>query len=117
MFHLFKSAISFDSQVSRRAMEACEYIIAEMGAEIHDDLIQKLSILRFNLDKLDRSKSDQAQVESLIITMNADFQEVVQSVRQISRRLHPVKMEEDSFQKGIWMLCQNLERPGGGTIH
>jgi len=42
---------------------------------------------------------------------------VVNAVRRISRRLMPVKIEGDSFQKRITLLCQNLERPGGGTIH
>ena len=114
---LFKSSPSIDAEVSRQAMDACEHIITEMGAELHDDLVQKLSILRFSLDRLDRSKKDPAEIESLIVSMNADFQEVVQSIRRISRRLYPVKMDGDSFQKGTALLCQNLERPGGGTIH
>ncbi len=117
MFRLFKTKSSFDEEVSRQAMEMCEQIISEMGAEIHDDLIQKLSVFRLSLDRLDRSKTDQAEIESLTISMNADFHEVVQSVRRISRRLLPAKMEDDSFQKGISLLCQNMERPGGGTIH
>lgn len=117
MTYLFRSKASFEAAISRQAMEACEHIIAEIGAELHDDLIQRLSVFRLYLDRLDRSKDDQAETQSLIISMNADFLEVVQSVRRISRRLLPVKMEQDSFQKGIVMLCQNMERPGGGTIH
>lgn len=117
MAYIFRSKASFEAATSRQAMEACEQIIAEMGAELHDDLIQKLSVFRLYLDRLNRCKNDQNETEALIISMNADFQEVVQSVRRISKRLMPVKMEQDSFQKGIVMLCQNMERPGGGTIH
>ncbi len=117
MFYLFKSKSSFDEAVSRRAMETCEHVITEIGAELHDDLIQKLSIFRLYLDRLDRSKKDCEEVDSLIVGMNADFHEVVNSVRRISRTLLPAKMEGDSFQKAISILCQNVERPGGGTIH
>ena len=117
MFYLFKSKTAFNAAVSHQAMETCEQVITEMGAELHDDLIQKLSVFRLYLDRLDRSKADQQEIEALLVGMNADFQEVVYSVRRISRRLLPVKMSDDSFQKGIAMLCQNLERPGGGTIH
>ncbi|NOT76907.1 MAG: hypothetical protein HOP08_18440 [Cyclobacteriaceae bacterium] len=117
MFYLFKSKTSFEAEVSRQAMEICEQAINEMGAEIHDDLIQKISVFRLYLDRLDRSKENKREVDSLIVGMNADFEEIVQSIRRISRRLLPAKMEDDSFQKGIIMLCQNLERPGGGTIH
>lgn len=114
---LFKSRAAFDREVSRQTMEACEQIIADMGAEVHDDLVQRLSVFRLYLDRLERSRHDRAEVDSLIISMNADFHEVVQSVRRISRRLLPTKMEDDSFQKCVGLLCQNLERPGGGTIH
>ncbi len=117
MLHLFKSNSSIEADTNRQAMEACEQIISEMGAELHDDLIQKLSVFRLHLDRLERSKTDPAEIESLLVNMNADFLEVVQSVRRISRRLLPVKMENDSFQTGIGVLCQNMERPGGGTIH
>src|SRR3954468_11288161 len=117
MFHFFRLKSPDDIVTSRQAMEACEHIISEMGAELHDDLIQKLSVFRLYLDQLDRSRFNAAETETLLIKMNADFKEVVQSVRRISRQLLPVRMEGDSFQTGINILCQNMERPGGSTIH
>jgi len=117
MFQLFKSRPELDAEVSRRALDATEHIIAEMGAELHDDLIQRLSIFRLYLDRLDRAKGDAAETEVLITSMNADFQEVVESVRRISRRLMPVNAPTDSLESRIRNLCQNMERPGGGTIH
>lgn len=117
MFQLFKSRPELDAEVSRRALDATEHIIAEMGAELHDDLIQRLSIFRLYLDRLDRAKGDAAETEVLITGMNADFQEVVESVRRISRRLMPVNAPTDSLESRIRNLCQNMERPGGGTIH
>lgn len=117
MFYFFKSKTAIDLEVSRRTMEACEHILNEMGADIHDDLVQKLSIFRLYLDRLERSQSDPTEVTSLIVSMNADFQEVVSAVRRISRRLMPVRMEDDTFEKRINLLCQHLERPGKGSIH
>jgi signal transduction histidine kinase len=117
MAYLFRSRSSFEAAASREAMDVCEHVIEEMGAELHDDLIQRLSVFRLYLDRLDRSKTDPVETESIIIGMNADFQEIVQSVRRISKRLLPTKMADDSFQSTISMLCQNMERPGGGTIH
>lgn len=117
MFLVFKSQSSFEAAVSRQAIEATEQIIAEMGAELHDDLIQRLSIFRLYLDRLDRARLDPAETEFLVTSMNADFQEVVDSVRRISRRLMPVKMENDSLETRIRTLCLIMERPGGGTIH
>lgn len=117
MLPVFKSQAAFDAEVSRQAMEATEQIITEMGAEIHDDLVQRLSVFRLYLDRLDRAKGDAEQTEALITSMNADFVEVVDTIRRISRRLMPVNMEHDSLEVRIQTLCQNMERPGGGTIH
>src|SRR6185369_1896602 len=108
---------ALDEEISRQSMDVCEHVLTEIGAELHDDLIQKLSVFRLYLDRLERSKSDILVTESIITKMNTDFLEVVNAVRRISRRLMPVKIEGDSFQKRITLLCQNLERPGGGTIH
>ncbi len=113
----FKSQASFQAEVSRQAIEATDQIITEMGAELHDDLIQRLSIFRLYLDRLDRAKADPRETDALITSMTADFREVVESVRKISRRLMPVNMDNDSLELRIRTLCQNLERPGGGTIH
>jgi signal transduction histidine kinase len=97
--------------------ETCEQIISEMGAELHDDLIQKLSVFRLYLDRMERSSADQAEIDSLSIKMRSEFDQVIHVVRNISRRLLPVKMEGDTLDKTIEMLCQNMEHPGTGHIH
>lgn len=117
MFYLFKSHAAFEAAVARQAIEATEQILGEMGAELHDDLIQRMSIFRLYLDQLDRAKADPVETEFLITSMNADFLEVVQSVRRISRRLMAIDMDGGTLEQCIQTLCQNLERPGGGTIH
>jgi len=100
-----------EAEISRQAMAACEHIISEMGAELHDDLIQRLSIFGLSLDRLERALPERAQAEALLVGMKGDFQEVIQSVRKISRKLLPVRTEDNSFGQGIALLCQNMERP------
>jgi signal transduction histidine kinase len=106
-----------EAQVSKQAMEACEAIITEMGAELHDDLIQRLTLLRYSLDRLEHSLSGNRDVGVLLVGIKSEFQEVIESVRKTSRKLLPVLMEDNSFQQNIAILCQNLEKPGTGTIH
>jgi signal transduction histidine kinase len=113
----FISKKKFDTEIARRTMETCEQITSEMGAELHDDLIQKLTIFRLYMDRLERSSSDPEEINALLITMRGDFDIVSQSIRKISRRLMPVSMEGDSFQTRIHMLCQNMEMPGAGNVH
>ncbi|WP_276370543.1 ATP-binding protein [Chryseolinea sp. H1M3-3] len=114
---IFTSRKKFELEISKRAAEICDQIILEMGAELHDDLIQKLSIFRLYLDRLERSAHNPAETEALLINMRTDFESVIQSVRRISRKLLPEQTVNDSLNTSIDMLCQSLERPGFGNIY
>ncbi len=114
---IFLSKTNFEAEVSKRAAEACEQIISEMGAELHDDLIQKLSVFRLYIDRMERASGDKAEIDSLSIKMRTEFDQVIHVVRNISRRLLPAKMEGETLDKILEMLCQNMEHPGTGHIH
>jgi len=113
----FLSKKKFESEVAKRSGEACDQIILEMGAEIHDDLIQKLSIFRLYIDRIERSSTDPIEIESLAIKMRTDFEQVVRTIKSISRRLLPVRMEGETLADTLALLCQNMEQPGTGHIH
>lgn len=98
-------------------MALCEQIISEMGAEIHDDLIQKLTILRLHLDRIERSVDQPNEAIGLILKMQSDFDEVSRTVRVISRKLMTADTLEQSFEHDIGILCQNMQHPGTGRIH
>lgn len=114
---IFISQKNLDAEIASRAAERCEEILSEMGAELHDDLIQKLSVFRLYIDRMERSSADQAEIQSLSIKMRGEFDHVIHVVRNISRRLLPAKMEGDTLDKTLEMLCQNMEYPGAGHIH
>jgi signal transduction histidine kinase len=114
---LFFSKSKLDNEVARRTAEACDQIISEMGAELHDDLIQKLSVFRLYIDRIERSASDANEVEMLALKMRSDFEQVIGVIKNISRRLLPARMEGDTLVNTLEMLCQNMEHPGTGHIH
>src|SRR5690606_25045480 len=114
---IFISQKNLDSEIDSRAAERCEQILTEMGAELHDDLIQKLSVFRLYIDRMERSSGDRSEIESLSIKMRGEFDQVIHVVRNISRRLLPAKMEGDTLDKSLELLCQNMEHPGAGHIH
>lgn len=114
--YLIISRKKFEAEVSIRAMEACEQVISEMGAELHDDLIQKLSALRLHIDKIERFSSSPSETQAIAGQMQHDFQNVSEAVRKISRRLLHVRMEDDSFETGIERLCQSLNTSGAFRI-
>jgi signal transduction histidine kinase len=107
---------SHDTDVAKQTMEACEHIMQQMGAELHDDLIQKLTIMRLSLDRLERTAADPVETLTMITRLKSDFDDITQSIRAISRQLIAIPIEGDSFHNCIDMLCQNMERPGGMHI-
>ena len=106
-----------DAEISKRAAEISDQIILEMGAELHDDLIQKLSVFRLYIDRLERSVHSPSDTENLLISMRTDFDNVIQSVRRISRKLMPEHIQNESLSISIQMLCQSQESPGMGNIY
>ena len=114
---IFISKRKLETEISRRVAETCEQIISEMGAELHDDLIQKLSVFRLYIDRMERSSGDPAEIDSLSIKMRTEFDQVIHVVRNISRRLLPATMEGETLDKTLQVLCQNMEHPGTGHIH
>lgn len=114
---IFLSKSRLESAISRRVAETCEQIISEMGAELHDDLIQKLSVLRLYIDRMERSSGDKGEIDSLSIKMRSEFDQLIHVVRNISRRLLPATMEGETLDKTLEILCQNMEHPGTGHIH
>lgn len=117
MSFIFASQKKLEAEISKRAAELSEQVIMEMGAELHDDLIQRLSVFRLYIDRLERVVHNPTETENLLINMRTDFESVVQSVRRISRSLLSEHVPIESFNKRIQALCQSLERPGMGNIY
>jgi signal transduction histidine kinase len=114
---IFLSQQKLEAEIARRTAETCEHILSEMGAELHDDLIQKLSVFRLYLDRMERASGDQTEIDALSIKMRSEFDQVIRVVRNISRQLLPAEMEGDTLDKTIALLCQNMEHPSTGHVH
>lgn len=112
----FTNSSDFNERVSIRAAEFCEQIISEMGAELHDEIIQKLSSMSFYIERIERAAGDPNEILALVSRMRSDFENVTQNVRAISQRLNPIHQTGDGFGKTIGQLCESLERPGNGHI-
>ncbi|MEJ1239802.1 ATP-binding protein [Chryseolinea sp. T2] len=107
---------NLEAEISRSATEACDHLMNEMGAEIHDDLVQKLSTMQLYLERLDTFASLDPELESLLITMRSEYDHICRSVKRISRQLMPVNMEEEALSVSIETLCKNMENPRSSTI-
>jgi signal transduction histidine kinase len=112
----FTGSSNFNERVSMRAAEFCEQIILEMGAELHDEVIQKLTSMCLYIERIERAAGDPSEILNLVTRMRSDFDNITQSVRAISSRLHPVQFAGMSFNANIVQLCDSMQRPGNGHI-
>ena len=108
---------NLEAEISRNATDACDHLMSEMGAEIHDDLVQKLSVMKLYLERLDPFSSLNPDLESILISMRTEYEHIAQSVKRISRQLMPAKMEEESFSTSVDLLCQNMQNTRSANIH
>lgn len=114
---LFGKRNSFNKEVAIKASQVCEEAISEIGAEIHDDLIQKVSVLKLYLDRLERSAGDPTETLTTAARMRSDLDGVIGSIRAVSRRMLPTFLETETFETNLHLLCKNMESTGGTHIH
>lgn len=114
---IFSRPTKHEIEVAKRITETCDNIMVDMGAEIHDDLIQKLYLFRLLIDRLERSSANQAEVDLIVIKMNSEFHQLIKTTRRISRRLLPADAEGETFATRIEILCQNMQEAGTTNIH
>lgn len=114
---LFGNRRSFDVEVASKATQLCEEVISEMGAELHDDLIQKVSILKLCIDRLERSANDPVEVLKTTAKMRSDFDTIISSIRATSQRMLPTLPEANSLVTNVRLLCQNVENFNNAHIH
>ncbi len=105
---------SHRGEVVNELIERYENEILKMGADIQDDLIQKLTVYRLHVDKLEHAETI-LEVQVIADRMKTDFKTVVDSIRRITRRLLP-EMEIGSFTGMMRELCRREEKPGVAFI-
>jgi two-component system sensor histidine kinase DegS len=113
----FVSKKKFELETAKRTAEACDQIMSEMGAEIHDDLKQKLFVFGLYIDLIERSSNNPIEIESLAIKMRSDFEQMNRTVGSVSRRLLLGQTEGKTLADTLSMLCQDMEQPRTGNIH
>lgn len=101
---------SLEAEICKTATEACDQLMTDMGAEIHDDLVQKISMMNLYLNQLDRYAILNADLEETLINMRAEFDHISWSLKRVSRQLMPAKNENESFATTVEQLCGNMAK-------
>jgi signal transduction histidine kinase len=96
--------------LSRRLLGEQETERARIARELHDDINQQLAILSIELDRL---RSDQAQAEGTkrLSRALATTQGISTSVRELSHRLHPSRLQLIGLVASLDNLRRDLSPP------
>ncbi|MBL7857167.1 MAG: hypothetical protein JNM57_05720 [Cyclobacteriaceae bacterium] len=100
---------SYRTELVNELIDRYENEILKMGADIHDDLIQKLHLFRLHVDKLERVETI-LEMQVIADQMKTDFKTIVSSLRRITNRLVP-EMEIESFPAMMRELCSRMAEP------
>jgi signal transduction histidine kinase len=107
-----KLGVSYDRirNLSRRLLGEQEAERARIARELHDDINQQLAILSIDLDRL---RSDQLQVPSAKRLSRAleTTQGISTSVRELSHRLHPSRLQLIGLVASLDNLRRDLSPP------
>ena len=107
-----KLRVSYDRirQLSRRLLSEQEAERTRIARELHDDINQQLAILSIDLDRL---RSEQQEVHSAKRLSRAleTVQGISTSVRELSHRLHPAKLQLIGLVAALDHLRRDLSPP------
>ena len=105
-----------EKEIVREAIALFEREMQQMGADLHDDLVQKLAGFRLFMDRIERA-SGRSETEAILVKMNGEFIHVIDSVRRISRRLLPEGIEAGSLNGALNELCNRIGPGRMAHIH
>ena len=94
------------------SIEVAEQERKKIAANIHDDIGMMLSVLKLNLTKIKRNRSDEQLTATLLSDSNLLIEETISAIRVISNDLMPSTLIKFGFAKGITELCRQVKSSG-----
>jgi len=114
---LFKTKSHFDHEVSKKVVETAEHLMIQIGTEIHDDIIQKISILRIQIDNINRHIEHPTQIQHILLEMTTQFDHAIDSIRALSHRLMPSQFESELLSIQVQEICRLFEKSTKRLFH
>jgi len=99
------------SSVSRRLIEAQEQERARIARELHDDLSQMMALLQIGLTKFEQDMSGlSSQARQQLHGLVEVSTEVSSSIHDLSRQLHPSKLDILGLTASIGSFCREFSQ-------
>jgi PAS domain S-box-containing protein len=97
------------STVSQKLIEAHEEERARLARELHDDINQRLALLRVHLERLMHNPpTSAAQLRGKILEASQQTADLVKDIQALTHRLHPSKVELLGLAAAARSLCEEF---------
>jgi signal transduction histidine kinase len=99
--------------LGRRLLSAQEAERSRIARELHDDFAQQLALLSINLEQLANSDDQDGRESTSLAHAALDrLHSLAHSMRDLSHRLHPAKLQLMGLVPSLSSLPRELSRPG-----
>ena len=99
--------------LGRRLLSAQEAERSRIARELHDDFAQQLALLSINLEQLANSDDQDGRESTSLAHAALDrLHSLARSMRDLSHRLHPAKLQLMGLVPSLSSLPRELSRPG-----
>ncbi len=105
------------STVSQKLIEAHEEESTRIARELHDDINQRLAMVKVRLARLKQSPpASAADYEPAIADVDREISDVAADIQALSQGLHPAKLELLGLEAAAAGFCRELSTRHGVTI-
>ncbi len=95
---------------TQRLLEAHEEERARVAREVHDDAIQRLVMVKHELDELSGGHGLDAARLRHLDGIRHEVQDLADALRQLAHRLHPSAIEQAGVSVALAQLAEEMER-------
>lgn len=101
---------------TKRLLDAHEQERARVAREVHDDAIQRLVVVRHELDELGATHSPDSTQARHLDGIRNEVTDLSDSLRRLAHRLHPVAIEQAGLSVALAQLADEMARTSGVTV-
>jgi signal transduction histidine kinase len=106
-----KELARIQKEIETESILFLESEIQRIGADIHDDLIQRISEMLLLIER-STMVEDVANAQAYALQMKKHSQQVIKSLRRLSRTYLPGSIDSTSLVVAIIDLCDSMEMQG-----
>ena len=104
-----KRASELNRDLARRLIASQEIERQRLARELHDDVSQRLALLKFEIDRLAQNV-DAEELRAHLRTLSAKVREIGSDLHDMSYKLHPSALRVVGFVAALQSLCDDASQ-------